>query len=382
MTKNKHIQQLSNAIWAITGRCNYNCRHCSVSAPIGSMGEMSFLQCKDVIRQLKECNIKSVVLIGGEPLIHPEFKKIIDALCEKEIQISSIFTNCSLLNEEILDFFKSRNIKPAITTSYDGVGFHDKMRGVPGAENDLYRAFELLQRNGWEVTCEMSLTKESICSLNESIKILVKYGVKSAVIYPPMNYGNWLKVDKSEKLDVKDMADYFNGFLTDFIAEDLPISIKLYPLFLYDYKSKGFAFMPNTFCSAETQQTTLSCRNFETSFCISPSGHIVPCFTMLDTDFANKKMPCLFDTPLKSLLKDSEFAHCRECTVSYILEHNDECKNCKYKYICGGGCRNEALSETGDFYGKAPKLCKVFKDGYYEKLEKAILKGYARRLFH
>jgi sulfatase maturation enzyme AslB (radical SAM superfamily) len=60
--------------WAVTGKCNFNCRHCfnaTGQAPL--MSEFTLEQCQSFIRQLDECGVQNVTLTGGEPMIHPHF---------------------------------------------------------------------------------------------------------------------------------------------------------------------------------------------------------------------------------------------------------------------------------------------------------------------
>ncbi len=57
------------AHWSITGKCNFECKHCSVSAPDAKMGELSHHIIMDIIDQLHECGVREVSLTGGEPLV-------------------------------------------------------------------------------------------------------------------------------------------------------------------------------------------------------------------------------------------------------------------------------------------------------------------------
>ena len=46
--------------WSITGRCNYRCKHCFMSAPEARYGEPSRDTALDIARQIGECGIPRV----------------------------------------------------------------------------------------------------------------------------------------------------------------------------------------------------------------------------------------------------------------------------------------------------------------------------------
>ncbi|MDR1271955.1 MAG: radical SAM protein, partial [Clostridiales Family XIII bacterium] len=125
---------VANVYWSITGRCNMRCRHCFMSAPQAKYGEMSHDKCMDIIRQMGGLGVPSVWLSGGEPLVREDFLELVDALTEQGINIARIYTNGLLVDEALLDELDGRGVHPDFFLSFDGVGWHDWLRGVEGAE--------------------------------------------------------------------------------------------------------------------------------------------------------------------------------------------------------------------------------------------------------
>ena len=123
-----------NAHFSITGQCNLRCRHCFMSAPHAKHGSPGHDEIMDVIDQLAECGVFSVGITGGEPLIREDFLEIIDALIAREIAVATIYTNGWLVDEKLLDALEERKLHPSFQLSFDGVGWHDFLRGIPGAE--------------------------------------------------------------------------------------------------------------------------------------------------------------------------------------------------------------------------------------------------------
>lgn len=128
----------SSVIFSITGKCNYNCLHCSVNAPEAPLGEFSFERIEELLDEMKDCGLKNIVLIGGEPLVRRDFMQIVDAILQRGMFVVQIFTNESLVNEALLDELDKRKISPTFMISFDGVGYHpDKAAVTPACS--VYR---------------------------------------------------------------------------------------------------------------------------------------------------------------------------------------------------------------------------------------------------
>ncbi len=176
----------SSVIFSITGRCNYNCMHCSVSAPKAPMEEIPFERIEKQLDEIKECGLKNIVLIGGEPLIRKDFLQIVDAIMQRDLFVVQFFTNGSLVNETLLDELEKRKLYPTFMISFDGVGYHDIMRGVIGAEEQFYRSVDLLRSRNFRVSCNMCITRDSVVSIWDTIRILSEKEVDLLIVYPPV----------------------------------------------------------------------------------------------------------------------------------------------------------------------------------------------------
>lgn len=362
-------------VLSITGYCNYRCRHCSVSAPQGAMGEMTLEQVKDVLLQIKDCGLKEIMLIGGEPMVHPHFREIIEFIQEQNLVLQGIFTNCSLITEEFLDWLLAKNLHPFFKTSFDLCGFHDKMRGVPGAEEKCYKAFELFKRKGFGVSCEICVSKESLPALLPTLEKLAQCGVSLATVYPPLDCGNWKNVNKSEKLTMQELVDYYVSFIPKFMALRLPISLCLYGIWSYTWPSGAQSLLGHTATTLDRMGVHKACSNYDSELSISAEGYLSPCYVLMNTGFVKAKMPNVFTQPLKEILQESAYTKVNNLTLADIVEANPECTACEYRNLCGGGCRAEALLSTGDITKLAPAHCEIFKSGDFNRLVKAIRTG-------
>jgi radical SAM protein with 4Fe4S-binding SPASM domain len=91
---------------------------------------------------------------------------------------------------------------------------------------------------------------------------------------------------------------------------------------------------------------------------------------MCDCGFS-VNFPNLFETPLKEILRDSEFYTLTAATVKDIRDHNPKCRECKYLDRCTGGCRMAVLMQDDDYYGIDENLCYFYENGWEERITKA-----------
>ena len=113
----------------ITEKCNFNCLHCFAAADNNALNaEMSYENILLILDQAVECGIQAVKITGGEPMLHPDFIRIMDAIYARGMWVFQINTNGYFLRQKIIDHLKQYPVWPLIKISYDGIGCHDTMR--------------------------------------------------------------------------------------------------------------------------------------------------------------------------------------------------------------------------------------------------------------
>ena len=101
--------------WAITDRCNYNCRHC-FHAMDNSIrrDEFSYGEAMRFLDGIKACGASKVSLSGGEPTLYPWLREVIQGLRDRGIGLDFLITNGSMLTPELLSFIKEMHPKARI----------------------------------------------------------------------------------------------------------------------------------------------------------------------------------------------------------------------------------------------------------------------------
>lgn len=360
--------------WSLTGKCNYRCKHCFQSAPEGVLGEPTKEQLFDIIRQFRLNGIYAVSLTGGEPLIRRDFFEIVDELLRSNISIETIYSNGALITEDWLTHLAERDIHPSFQISFDGIGFHDWMRGVPGAEVRARDAIRLLSKRGYAVSAAMTLCRENIGTIRETVKALAEDGCRSLKLQRAMPQGEWCH-QESHYLSVAETLQAYLDYLPLYLADGCPLNIQMEGYFAY-VRGRGYSILCDKHMDADTVKRFYPCGVVHSSLYVGPNGAVTPCMSMCGAE-VESRFPNIFQTPLTEILSDSSYTQLTGKKISYILDHVDECRECPYRYRCCGGCRAQATGQScADYYGKDPIVCEMFKGGWVDKVTR-----YAAEIF-
>ena len=359
------------AHWSITGACNLRCRHCFMSAPHAKHGAPTHEQIIRIADQLAECGVFQVGITGGEPLIREDFLSIIDALNEREIGVAVIYTNGWLLDEAFLDELERRGVRPNFQLSFDGVGWHDFLRGVPGAEERTLRALKLLQERHYGVSVSMCMHRKNASVLRETVNLMASLGVRSMKCGSMMELGEWVQPEvRGLQLSREEELEIFEKYIPQYFEDDAPLSIMLSGVFMYSPGDPKWQIYYRRECSAEDEKIAPSCGVLIHNFYIGAEGMVCPCMGMADCGYA-PNFQNLFDTPLKDILSGERFTRLCHATVGEVRDANPKCRSCQFVDRCAGGCRNSVLLACDDYYGIDENLCWFFGSGGEERITAA-----------
>lgn len=117
----------------ITQNCNLVCRHCyEGSSRNERKSEMKFEDFTYIVDQLVQMGVKSIQLVGGEPLMHSQITQMIDYVHGKFSYIE-VYTNGTLLNDKLLDLMKTKGITLAMSYYSEVPEIHDFVTRTPGS---------------------------------------------------------------------------------------------------------------------------------------------------------------------------------------------------------------------------------------------------------
>lgn len=364
------------AHWSLTGRCNYRCKHCFMSAPGARYGELSHAACMEVARQIASCGIPKVALSGGEPLVRPDFMEIAAELSRLGVVIVQLHTNGALLDAGVLDGLEGLGQRPDIVMSFDGVGFHDWMRGVPGAEKAVDAAFGLCAERGFRTVASMCVCRANLGTLRETVNHLASVGCSGMRAGRVNNMGEWV----GNGADLTPTYEEYLRAVLDYIPlyyeDGMPIPLALSGAFSASPSDPArYTLVPMRTGLEDGTKPLFSCAR--SLLQVYPDGRPAVC-DVLGPDFVGMP-PVASDEPGRQtvgladvLSTGSAYMELMETRCASFHDRNPECRDCPYLAVCGGGCRAAAYQACGTIFAKDPMSCAFFRGGWAQKIVEVL----------
>lgn len=365
---------IRTAHWSITGRCNYRCKHCYMSAPDAKLGELSHETVMSIVQQLIDCGVREVSLTGGEPLVRKDFLEIVDALLAGGIHICTIYSNGKLVTDQLLDALAERGIHPEFNMSYDGVdGWHDWLRGIPNAGKIAEEAFLRCKEKGFPTGAEMCIHNGNKHLLRETINRLAELGCGSLKTNPISNVGAWKEGGYGESIPMQELYQIYFDYIPAYYEDGMPLSLQLGGFFSASpHRPDRYDVPCMKHCS--NPETTCVCGHARMVMYISAEGRALPCMSLSGMDI-QQEFPLIPEVGLAKCITDSRYMSLIDTRATTILEHNPECAKCPHALECLAGCRASALEfSPTDILAPDLATCGIFKGGWPEKIHE-LMKG-------
>ena len=373
-----HNRYVERVFWSVTGRCNFRCRHCYMDAPDAALGELSTEEAFDLIDQMAECGVQNVDITGGEPFVRKDFWQLVDRILSRKMVINQVYTNGWLLDDSILDKFESRGLKPEFSISFDGVGWHDWMRGVPGAEEAALRAFGLCKKRGFYATASVCIHRGNVSSLPQTIEALRTVGVTEAKTSNVDMTDLWQCHSEGNAMTQQEYMDAMIPYITWYYEAGRPIEDLEFGGIARLRKDAPGELSARYYDGTEACMDCYLCGATRKSCYITPEGRLLPCMPMTSSP-EQSKFPRVQDIGLQKGLSDSYYMQFVNGRVKDLFAANQECAGCSYRYKCGGGCRAAALTGADhDLMGCDRDMCMFWKNHYDERILQTIREAEAK----
>lgn len=185
--------------------CNFKCKHCSVDRFKKQDGKtLTISDVGYIADQADAMGLGSICISGGEPLIFPDLKKVIQAIDPEKFSLS-MDTNGWFLTKDKIKWLVSMGVD-RVHLSMDGLeGNHNIFRGNTNSWDKCITALKLCREYGLGVIVNIVATKSMLGGeLIRQLDFIAGLGQYASIIYAkPMGA---FKDYKDEVLDTQDIA--------------------------------------------------------------------------------------------------------------------------------------------------------------------------------
>lgn len=365
------VPNIKEVQWSITGFCNAQCRHCFITESQHTHNDITTEEMLKIIDELDKNKVKYISITGGEPLLRKDLPLMLEELCKRDMKLSTVSTNGFLLNDYMIGLFKKYNMNPSIQISFDGVGHHDWMRGIKGAEQLAIAGMDACKRNDIPFILSMCIHKENVHLIPATIRLAAEHGAKGIRISLVGDIGGFAGSDEMTLFSMDEAASYYLKYIPEILSYDADINVEFCGFLKFNIKEpEEYKIEPMVHSCTDISSNRV-CTTVESSFYISDEGRVMPCIMTAGTEMESKCFKLTeysFEECVKSPAYD-EFLH---MCADQLIEHNEECKNCEHLVFCGCGCRGASISKQHSLYGIDIDRCLFFKGGWAEKIKEVM----------
>lgn len=321
---------LSRVHFEVSGPCNERCVHCYFPEPYrkNTMSRDLFLL---ALEQCKECNVLSITISGGEPMLNPELLYFLRKCRENNFSVN-LLSNLTLLSENMLEEFVSTPLLSIQTTLYSmNAEIHDSITSVKGSYEKTKRAIELLHQYNVPMQINCPIMKQNKDTYRDVLLWAKSLNIEADSDYTLFGCFDGSGKNLKSRLGLSDLEAIIKEELQN---NDGRVLSELNR----DIKGRDYTICP--VCIS--------------SICISHDGYIYPCEGWQSYTLGNIKEQTLRqvweNSTLVQELRDltfDDFQNCREC------EDRGFCSICLI--------RNANESKTGSFREINSYYCKVAK---------------------
>ncbi len=338
----------------LTPVCNMDCKMCYVRLSRQAQEAIAPLRRAEEWIQLaqkaKEAGMLYLLLTGGEPFMHPQFRQIMEAMHKMGLLIS-INSNGTLIDEETVEWLKKVPPVRVNVTLYGGSNeTYARLCGNPNGFTQVDRAIQRMKNAGICVKINCSLTPYNA----QDLPFIVEYAKKNDLLiqvatymFPPIRKDETL-VGQNERFSPEEAAYYmaYADYLTlgkeRFLAEDMQ------NLVLVDPED-----------SCYDQGDGMRCRAGRCCFWITWQGKMLPCGM-----FVNDGAPNVFEKPFEMAWDEVKqyTSQIRLPGACAVCQAKDVCHACAAIVATESGCFDKVPQYRCDMMHAYPKQWERVKE--------------------
>lgn len=323
--KNNNIKCKSVYI-EITDKCNLLCAHCFGAFGGGKNNIIPLKKLNTLIDEMKRMGVETVIISGGEPTLHPDFKEICNKIINNQFKFF-ISTNGMNISDYILSLLKNDNVFLQISLEGITKTAHEGIRG----------------NNTFDI-CKENIDK--IINSGFASKLVISTTVNSYNKKELSNIIDWCSSNGIKRLAFKKLLltgraaenckELLHGCGYDFFNNHLRKIVEA------NKNNIDIAGVPtkNSFSIDSLINPDYPCPLGE-SIRITASGDVYPCQLLLGEKYI---IGNIFSESLNNIIEGDKLVNIINLSKER-LTNIKECNNCRYIYFCGGGCLAQTEAE-------------------------------------
>lgn len=313
-----------NGTFELTPLCNMDCKMCYIKMNKEKQEAIRTLRTADewisLADEMKAQGMVYLLLTGGEPFLHPEFKEILQGLHKKGL-IISINSNGTLIDEHVIEWLKETPpVRINITLYGASNETYKELCGNSNGFSEVVRAIHLLKEAGISIKLNCSVTPYNMMDLEKIFEFAKKEQLiiqATSYMFPPIRkdaslYGN------NNRFSPEDAA-YYSAKIVSLLNGE-----KKFADYMESAELKNYQIETSEEC-IYSEGEEIRCRAGKCSFWVNWDGKITSCGMLVD-QVVGDVFQMGFETAWKQIVEKTEMirlpAKCKEC----VLKEN--CKSC------------------------------------------------------
>ena len=343
----------------LTSKCNQFCKHCFLGEDLNAYPHYTKAEVYEMLATLNAVGARQIILSGGEPVSHPEFREILDYAGREYPFKLTLLTNGSHQNIiAVIDLL----VKYDVTVKIPLLGWHETHNAMAGIRNGFAQTIATIQRLSDEgVPVQLGTT---VTGLNhEDIPKIREYADRMGLPLEvsPLYAVGYAMTNRSQLYSIS-QEQIIETCRTDKKRTALvPITLKT-----VQKQPPPVQASTERYGGEATDYDAVDLRDYLTAhsecgqkiIAILSSREVTPCLMLRDKKHS---LGSLRDNSLEEIL-----AHSAPQAAAFdelmSLGKVPGCRDCEARFVCkAGGCPASAQAFAGSVQVKNP----LFRKCYY-----------------
>jgi radical SAM protein with 4Fe4S-binding SPASM domain len=297
---------------------------------------------------------KMVVLLGGEPMMHPAIKQIVDYGASR-LKLR-ILTNGTLIDRNWAKTFREKNVQVQISLDGSTPEIHNSIRGKGVFEKAIKSANYIInEESGDRLNFCTTIMKQNVNDLFNIISFAENLKIPRLQFLPLLKMGR--AVDRWNDIHGMDIEDYENFFQKIWDFQCNP-SCKVE----FTYGLSGF-FLD---FADDPAGKSLWCP-LGNNLVIDSNGDAYPCSLLMYNDFL---LGNIYENTLTEILESDQMKNIIRILVQRRYEI-EKCAECTWRSFCQAGCMGHAYDHAKNVW-RTDDFCQYRKRAFKKAMNRFL----------